>query len=156
MNILIKAIILSMLPISELRGGIPFAYFSGIGIVKAFVFCVLANVLAIPITFFFMDYLHNHLIKIKAYRTFFNRHLDKARKKFEEGAGTKWAFLALVLFVGIPLPMTGAYTGTLLAWFFKMERKKAYLSVFTGIIIAGIIVSIIVLSGSAFWRFLIK
>jgi len=156
MNILLKAAILSMIPIAELRGGIPLAYFSGVGLVKAFAVCVLANTIAIPITFFFMDYIHDHLAKIKIYKRFFDKHLDKSRKKFEKNARTKWAFLALAMFVGVPLPVTGAYTGTLLAWFFKMERKKAYLSILAGIIMAGVIVSLVVLSSSAFWKFLIK
>ena len=70
--------------------------------------------------------------------------------------GTKWEFIVLMLFVGIPLPITGAYTGTILAWFFKINRKKAYVALSLGVLIAGIIVSIVSVLGINTLRFLIK
>ena len=155
MDNIINAIIWSALPISEVRGGIPVAIAQGINPITAFFLCVIANCIAIPITFLFLDYLHKFLINIELYRIFFERHLEKARKKLEKSIGANGEFIALVLFVGIPLPMTGAYTGTLLAWFLNMDRKKAYLSITLGVFISAAIVTTIVLGGIKILDFLV-
>ena len=81
------------------------------------------------------------------YNKIYNTHIENKRDLLEKHIGTKWEFFALMLLVGIPLPVTGAYTGTLLAWFFEIPRKRAYLALTLGIIIAGLIVSLVVLFG---------
>lgn len=156
MNPILTAIIWSMIPVSELRGGIPIAIAQGISPAFAFIICVLANMAVVPIVFFFLDYCHHMFMKINFYKNVFDRHLESARIKLEKHVGTKWEFLALMIFVGVPLPMTGAYTGTLLAWFFNIERKKAYLSLLFGVLIAGIIVMAVVLGGIKTFDFFIK
>ncbi|MCK4521896.1 MAG: small multi-drug export protein [Nanoarchaeota archaeon] len=150
------AILASLLPISELRGGIPIAIANNIKPVVAYTVCVFFNILVIPIVFFFLDYIHKYLVQIRFYRNTFNSHLERNIKKIEKHMGTKWEFIVLMLFVGIPLPITGAYTGTLLAWFFKINRKKAYVALSLGVLIAGIIVSIVSVLGINTLRFLIK
>src|SRR3989338_1496616 len=155
MNPLIKAIIASLLPISELRGGIPIAVASGYSYLTAFIVCVIANILVIPISFFILDYLNKYLMKIKIYKKIIERSIEKGKKSIENKIGTKWEFIALMLFVGIPLPMTGAYTGTLIAWFFKLNRKKSYLALSLGVLMAGIIVTFVVLTGSAIFNIFI-
>ncbi len=142
MNILIKAAILSFLPISELRGGIPLALSFKVNFVLAFLVCVFANLLVIPFVFFFMDYFHKHFIRLGFYERFFNRYIERNRKKIENKIGTRWEFWSLMLFVLLPLPMTGAWSGTILAWFFNVKRSRAYLAISLGVIGAGIIVSL--------------
>jgi len=156
MNGIINAIILSILPISELRGGIPVAIASGIPVYVAFLICTAVNILAIPITYFFLDYIHRYLMKYKRYNNFFEKKLENARRKIEKNIGNFGEFIALMIFVGIPLPMTGAYTGTLLAWFFGINRKKAYLSIGLGVLIAGLIVSLVVGFGVEALKFFVK
>ncbi|MEM0231284.1 MAG: small multi-drug export protein [Candidatus Woesearchaeota archaeon] len=155
MNISAAAIILSMLPISEVRGGIPLAICSGSGWLEAFLICTAFNILIIFPLFFFLDYLNNILLKIKWYEHFFNRQLNSARRKVQPSV-KKYGWLGLILFVGIPLPFTGAYTGTLAAWALGMERKKAILSISLGVLMAGVIVTIVTLSGISWLRFFIK
>lgn len=156
MNNIVTAIILSLLPISELRGGIPFAITQGVDPAVAFFVCVVANCMVIPIVFLFLDLLHKFFMKIKWYENSFNYHLEKARRKLEKSIGANGEFIALLLFVGIPLPMTGAYTGALLAWFFKGNRKKAYLSLALGVLVAAIIVTMTVLGGIKAFDLFIK
>jgi uncharacterized membrane protein len=156
MDSILNAIILSLLPVSEVRGGIPVAIVQGVDPFIAFFVCVFSNCLAIPITFFFLNFLHKFFLKNKWYENFFNKHLEKARKNIEKSIGSMGEVIALMLFVGIPLPMTGAYTGTLLAWFFGIERKKAYFSICLGILIAAIIVMAITLGGIKTFSFFIK
>ena len=142
MDILLKAAILSFLPISELRGGIPLALSFKVNIFSAFLVCVIANLLVIPFVFFFMDNLHKYFMKIRFYESFFNRYLERNRRKIESKIGTKWEFFALLLFVLIPAPLTGAWTGTILAGGFNVKRRRAYLAIALGVIGAGIIVSL--------------
>ena len=147
MHPIIQTIIWSLLPISELRGGIPIGVGLGLSIFVTFLIAIIANFFVIPIVFFFLDNLHDLFLKVSIYEKLFNRYIEKKRTKLEKYIGTKWEFVMLMLFVGIPLPITGAYTGTLLAWFFKVPRKKAYAALSLGILIAGIIVSLVVVLG---------
>jgi uncharacterized membrane protein len=142
MNNLIWAIILSVLPISELRGGIPLAIGLGYKPLLVFLTCTIANSLIVFPFFFFLDYLNNYFMRFTRYRNFFNKYLEKKRGGLEKYIGKKGEFIALMIFVGIPLPGTGAYTGTLLAWFFKMKRIYSYIAIIAGVIIAGILITL--------------
>ena len=156
MNAIIESIFLSLMPVFELRGGIPFAIISGIRPLPAFFICIIANFFVIPIVFFFLDHIHKFFMKINLYKTLFNKYINSKRKKIEKHIGTKWEFIVLMLFVGIPLPITGAYTGTIVAWFFGIERKKAYLALSLGIIMAGMIVTLVSLLGLEVFSFFVK
>ena len=138
-----KIILLSMLPVSELRGAIPLAIASGISPINAFLIAVIANALIVPILFFFLDTLHKHFYMIKYYRIPFDRYIERTRKKFENHAGTKLEYFFLFLFVAVPLPMTGAYTGTLIAWLFNMQRRKSSAMIILGVLAAGIITTLV-------------
>jgi len=145
MDGLIRGIILSVLPISELRGGIPVAVAFGVGWLPAFITCVVANIVVIIPVFFFLDYIHKYLMKIKIYEKIFIAYLDRVRKRVEvKLAQHTWEYLVLFLFVAIPFPSTGAYTGCLIAWFFEMDRKKSFITIALGVLTAGIIVTLVV------------
>jgi uncharacterized membrane protein len=156
MNGILQTIIWSIIPISELRGGIPVGVANGLTIFSAFLIAIIANFFVIPIVFFFLDHLHELFLKVKIYDKLFNHYIERKRSKLEKHIGTKWEFMMLMLFVGIPLPITGAYTGTLLAWFFKVPRKKAYFALSLGILIAGMIVSLVVGLGIKAFSLFIK
>ena len=154
-NIILKAILLSMLPIAELRGGIPYAIANDVNPFLTYVICVGANILAFPIVFFFLEFLHPLFLKINIYQKLFGKFVLKTRKKLDTKI-KKYGFWGLMLFVMIPLPVTGAYTGSLAAWLFNIPKKKAFISVALGVIISGIIITIISLSGMEAFNFLIK
>lgn len=142
MNPIINEILISLLPISELRGSIPYAISQGINPGLAFVVGVISNFLVAPILFFFLDNLHKYFLKINSYKNFFDKYIELKRKKFEKHVGTKFEFWALVIFTGLPLPFTGAWSATILAWFFNLKRRKSYLAIFLGVLMAGIIVTL--------------
>ena len=142
MNEIINIILLSILPVSELRGAIPYGISNNINPLLTFFIAVLANFLVAPFGFFFLDNLHKHFLKIKSYNRFFNKYIEIKRKSFEKHVGTSFEFWALMIFVAIPLPLTGAYSGALIAWFFDLKRRKSYLAIFLGVLIAGIIVTL--------------
>lgn len=140
------AIILSVLPISELRGGLPLAILyakdHGIPVLLVFLTIVLANVIVIFFVFYFLDNLNKVLMNNKTYKKFFERRMEKMQKKidkFEEKYKSA-GFWALMIFVAVPLPGTGAWTGVLISWILDLDRKKSILAISLGVFIAGIIV----------------
>ena len=152
---IIWSIIWSILPISELRGGIPYAIANDVNPFLAYFICVGANILAFPIVFLFLEFLHPLFLKVGIYQKLFDKFVLRTRKKLDTKI-KKYGFWGLMLFVMIPLPVTGAYTGSLAAWLFNIPKKKAFISVVLGVIISGIIVTIISLSGMEAFNFLIK
>ena len=99
-----------------------------------------ANALVAPLVYLFLSSLHKLLERWKPYRRLFDRIVERARRQVHAKV-EKYGYAGLILFVAIPLPITGAYTGTLGAWILGMDRRKTILAVFVGVIIAGIIVS---------------
>jgi len=143
-SLLIQTIILSALPISELRGSIPIIILSNSNYWFFYVMlAILTNIAIIPFVFYFLDHFNIFLTRFKTYNKIFNKLIIRTRRKIEKRIGTKWESLALYFLVAIPLPFTGAYTGILAAWLFKLNRKKAIRSIIFGIITAGIIVTLV-------------
>lgn len=142
MNNLFIAALLSLTPVSELRGGIPYGIGFGYSPWLVFLLCTFANILTIFIAYFFLDFLHNHFVKIPIYKRIFDRTIERARKKIETRIGTSWESVALYLFVAVPLPGTGAYTGTLIAWFFGLNRMKSIIAIALGVVTAGILITL--------------
>lgn len=137
--------LISMVPLIELRGAIPVALGMGLDPIWSYIICVFANMLPVPIIYFFA---RKVLIwgKDKKYiGKFFTFCLEKgerAGQKMVKAAGRGGLFVALMLFVGIPIPGTGAWTGALGASFLNMGFKSTVLSVSLGVIIAGIIMAV--------------
>lgn len=146
MNQLILGIILSLLPVIELRGGLPFALNYAVKnsfpVWLAFSTIIIANIVVIFLLFLFLDFLHSKFLALRIYRRTFNFFLERARKKARKVERNMeiYGFLALTLFVAVPLPITGAWTGTLIAWILGLDRKKSILSISLGVLIAGILV----------------
>ena len=134
--------LISMVPLIELRGAIPVAMTMGLDVVWAYVICVVGNMLPVPFIYFFARKVLVWGADKKYIGKFFTFCLEKgekAGKKLVGKTGRGGLFLALMLFVGIPLPGTGAWTGTLGASFLNMGFKSTVASVSLGVIIAGII-----------------
>lgn len=155
MNNFLQIILLSILPISELRGGIPLAIAYGINPVLAFLICALANIAIIPIVFLFLETLNKLLLRIQWYQDFFNKTLEHARHKIRKKL-EKYGYLGLMIFVAIPLPVTGAYTGTLGAWALGLSKRKSFAYIALGVIIAGIIVTLVSYYGLYLFDIFIK
>lgn len=133
--------IISMIPILELRGGLIAASILEIPIVRAIPFCIVGNIVPIPFILLFIKKILKWMQNIKGLRVIANWLEKKATKKSD--ALKKGEFWGLALFVGIPLPGTGAWTGSLIASLFDVNIKKAVLAELLGIVIATIIMSIL-------------
>lgn len=137
--------LLSLLPISELRGSMPLGYFSfdwPLWIV--YPAAVSLNALVSPLVFIFLDHLHPVFYKWGFYKRLFDKFITRSREKMQEKV-SRYGMLGIMLFVGIPLPITGAYTGTAGAWILGLNRKKTILAALGGVIISGLIVSSILI-----------
>lgn len=146
---------LSLLPISELRGAIPFAVARGMPILEAYFIAVACNALVAPLAFIFLETFHKLLYRWIFYAGVFDRFVERSRHKVHAQV-ERYGYLGIMLFVAIPLPITGAWTGTLGAWILGLGRRKTMLAVAAGVVISGIIVSIIVGFGVEALGFLIK
>ena len=133
--------IISLMPLLELRGGMIAAALLGLPYLKAAIICVIGNILPIPFVLLFLNKIFGLMEKwepTKKIVKYFKNLAHKNKPKID-----KYGFWGLVLFVGIPLPGTGAWTGSLVASVFGMDIKKASLGILLGIIMALIIMSII-------------
>lgn len=136
----------SMVPLIELRGSIPIALGMGIDTLTAYIICVIGNMLPVPIIYFFARKVLIWGANKKYIGKFFTFCLEKGEKagqKLTAAGGRGGLFVALMLFVGIPLPGTGAWTGALGASFLNMGFKSTVVSVSLGVIIAGIIMGVV-------------
>ncbi len=151
---LLYSIVLSALPISELRGGIPLAIAGGYPIWLVFVVCALANIAIILPVWFFLDYLHVHLEKLGFYKRFSDRILDNVRKRTDkiEANMKLYGWLALTIFVGVPLPVTGAYTASLAVWILALERKKSFVFIALGVLVSASIVTLVTVGAINFFK----
>jgi uncharacterized membrane protein len=136
----VTSVLLCLLPISELRGGLPYALARGMAPWQAYLLCVAANGLVGPLVFLFLSTVHGFFIQISWYNRIFEKLVARSRRRVHEKV-EKYGYAGLIVFVAIPLPITGAYTGALGAWVLGMEAKKSFASVFAGVIIAGAVVT---------------
>lgn len=129
--------IISMIPILELRGGLLIASLMHIPMFKAVFICIIGNIIPIPFILLFIKKIFALLKKTKLFRPLVEKLENKAMGKSEQVQ--KYEFWGLLLFVGIPLPGTGAWTGSLIAALLDVDIKKASFAIFLGLILATII-----------------
>ena len=144
------AFLISMVPLIELRGGVPYAVLMGLDYWTALVVCAIGNMLPVPIIYLFARKVLLWGRDKKYIGTFFTHCIEKGEKggqRLKAKAGRGGLFFALMLFVGIPLPGTGAWTGTLAASFLNMGPKTTTLAVSLGVIMAGFIMGIVAMTG---------
>ena len=133
--------IISMIPILELRGGIVVATFLKISMWKAVPLCILGNIIPIPFILLFIRQIFKWLKKVPGICKLVNKIEERAMGKSDKIK--KYEFWGLVLFVGIPLPGTGAWTGSLIAALLEVDVKKAVVAELIGLVMATIIMLIV-------------
>lgn len=134
----------SMVPLIELRGAIPISQGMGLPILSSYIVCIVANMLPVPIIYLFARKVLEWGADKPVIGGFFRWCLTKGEhggEKLQAKAG-RGLFLALMLFVGIPLPGTGAWTGTLAASILDMDFKSSVLAVMLGVLLAGVIMMV--------------
>ena len=133
----ILVFIISLMPILELRGGLLAASLLGLDPIPSYIISVIGNVIPIPFILWFMGAILKWMKKrkrLKKIADWIDKKVEKNRNKIE-----KFGFWGLVLFVGIPLPGTGAWTGCLVASVLEMDKKKSFIAAMIGVMMASII-----------------
>lgn len=133
--------IISLLPILELRGGLLAASLLNVDPVVGYIICVIGNILPVPFILLLITPLFNRLKKTKLLSKFVDKIENKALSKKDQI--DKYKYLGLIIFVGVPLPGTGAWTGSLIACLLNMDKKKSFFAITLGVIMASIIMMII-------------
>lgn len=138
--------LLTVSPVFELRGGLPiiveYAVRNGVSVWPYFLMVLVLNILVIFLLFLFLDYLHETFMKTKWYSAVIGRILKRLQRKVGkvESRMHKWGYFALMFFVAIPFPGTGAWSGTMVAWALGLDRLKSFIAIATGIVISGLLV----------------
>ncbi len=133
--------IISLFPIWELRGGMLAASLLHVRCINALIICIIGNFVPIPFILVFLEYVLGLLEKWNITARFvrwLEKKVNKNRKQID-----KYGYLGLILFVGIPLPGTGAWTGSLVAVMLGLNKKKAFVCIIIGILLASLIMSIV-------------
>lgn len=135
---------ISMVPLIELRGAIPFSQIWGLPLIPSYIVAIIGNMLPVPFIYLFA----RKVLVWGADKPYIGKFFSWCLKKGEHGGqklqakAGKGLFLALLLFVGVPLPGTGAWTGTLAASLLDFDFKSSVLAVMGGVIVAGIIMGL--------------
>lgn len=137
----ILVFIISLLPILELRGGLLAAALIGLDPVPSYVISIIGNILPVPFILLLINKILDWMRKSKKFKKV-AKWLDEKVEK-HKGQIEKYGYLGIVLFVGIPLPGTGAWTGSLIASVLEMDKKKTFFAVLAGVFIASIIMMVI-------------
>lgn len=145
----LKIIGVAALPIFELRGAIPLGFSLGIPWLRLYILALVGNLIPVLPLLLFFKYFFHHLENIKFIGRFFKWWFGRVERKSK--LVERWGFWGLVLFVAIPLPVTGAWTGTAAATLFEIKVKRAFLAICLGVAIAGVIVSLVVSGVIQIW-----
>ena len=137
----ILVFIISLMPILELRGGLIAAALLNLNPIKSYIICMIGNILPVPFILLLINKVLSWMRSSKHFSIIANwldKKVDKNKGKLE-----KYGYLGLVLFVGIPLPGTGAWTGCLIASVLEMDKKKSFIAALIGVFVASIIMMIV-------------
>ena len=135
----LHVLLVSAMPFSELRGGIPLAIYYGFDPLNAFLIAVVGNLIPIPFLLLFLEQLRNFASKwwltAKLYQ------LAERRTERKRAIIDKYGYIGLAMIVAVPLPVTGAWTGSLLAFLLKLNPLKAFIFIAIGVVTAGVVVT---------------
>lgn len=152
MKDILLTFLVAMVPVVELRGAIPFGVVRGLNIWTAIIASVLGNLVPVPFIILFIRkifaWMRAHMPKLDGLVTRMEQKAEKNRAAVE-----KYAFWGLAILVAIPLPGTGAWTGALVAAMMEMRLKRAFPAIVIGVVIAGVIVSVVTYGAQAIFSF---
>ena len=152
MKDILLTFLVAMVPVVELRGAIPFGVVRGLNLWTAIIASVLGNLVPVPFIILFIRrifaWMRAHMPKLDGLVTRMEKKAEKTRAAVE-----KYAFWGLAILVAIPLPGTGAWTGALVAAMMEMRLKRAFPAIVIGVVIAGVIVSVVTYGARAIFSF---
>jgi uncharacterized membrane protein len=155
-NPILVLILLTLLPFLELRASIPYGIFStDLHWSTVFLICVLTNIILGPIIYLFLDKVIHIFLRINFIKKLYHKIIEKPRRKVH-AAVERYGTLGIALFIGVPLPGSGSYSGALGSYLLNLGYKRFITANTLGVIIAGIAVLLISLTGSSALHIFIK
>ena len=146
MNDWLLLLLLAIAPISELRGSIPFGILKGLPAAAVIAASIIANCVAGIFAYFFLDRIVKLFCGWTFFRRIYSRFVERAQNKIKAEVD-KYGWIGVAIFIGIPLPFTGAWTGALGSYLIGLEKKKAVAAIILGVLIAAVIVTAVVYTG---------
>ncbi len=154
-NEILTLIGLTLLPFLELRASIPYGILNtNLNWMAVFVICVLANIILAPIAYFLIDKVIHLFFFIKPFKKVYDYYITKTQKKIHKYV-EKYGEIGLALFIAVPLPGSGVYSGAIAAYVLGMSYKDFIKAAAVGVLIAGVIVTAISLTGNEAFKFLL-
>jgi len=154
-NEIIMIILLTLVPALELRASIPFGILAGQHWFLVFVIAVITNIILAPVVWFLLDYVLHFFIHIKSVNNIWNKYKEYTQEKIHKYID-RWGILGLAIFIGIPLPGSGVYSGTIGAYALGMHFKDYMKAAVIGVLISGAIVTAIMLTGTTTFSLFVK
>ncbi|MBD3248585.1 hypothetical protein GF336_00890 [Candidatus Woesearchaeota archaeon] len=156
MNDIILLILLTFMPFLELRASIPYGIFrTELSVLTVFLICIVANIVLVPFIWFFLNKLMYIFLKVEFIKKNYDKIIKSNQKKVEPYV-EKYGKIGLALFIGIPLPGSGVYSGGLGAYLLGFDFKDYVRAAIIGVLISGIAVTLISVSGNGAWNLFIK
>lgn len=156
MNPILFIIILTFMPFLELRASIPYGFFqTDLPLLAIFLIAVITNIILAPILYLFLNKVIRVFLKIKIIDRCWQKVVLRAQHKVHPYV-EKYGIFGLAIFIGIPLPGSGVYTGALGAYLLGFSFKDFFKAAVLGVLIAGVLVTIISVSGNGAWEWMIK
>ena len=156
MNPVLQIILVTFLPLLELRASIPYGILAlNVNWVVVFLTAIVANIILGLVVYWILDKFIHLIIKIKPLGKFYHKTVERTQKKIHKTV-EKYGELGVAIFIGIPLPMSGVYTGALGAYLLGLGYKKFMIANIIGVLFAAIIVTLVTLTGAEAFNFLIK
>jgi len=156
MNGILVLIGLTLLPFLELRASIPYGILAlKMNWISVFLICVITNMILGPIVYVLLDKVIHVFLKVRFIEKIYNYYVERTQKRISKYID-RWGLLGVAIFIGIPLPGSGSYTGALGSYLIGLKFRKFIIANILGVLIAGIIVTLIVLSGNSLFNFLVK
>ena len=156
MNDILELIVLTLLPVLELRASIPYGILNtNLSIISIFLICVITNILLGVILYWFFHHLIHFFLRFKIIKRLYQKTITKAQEKVKKYV-QKYGMLGLAIFIGIPLPGSGVYTAALGAYLLGFKFKEFLIAAILGVLIAGVTVLIITTAGNTAFDVFIK
>lgn len=134
---LLKVLLVSAMPVSELRGGIPLALYLGFDPLTSYFTALLGNLIPIPFILYTLNFIER-LVQRAPLSKLYSKLIERVERK--RVAIEKYGYLGLAIFVAVPLPVTGAWTGALLSFLLGLDKLKSFLFIALGVAISGVVV----------------
>jgi len=153
---ILSLVAITFLPILELRASIPYGILNlGMDWFIVFIVCFLANIAVGMLVFLFLDKFMHILLRVKRFAKAYDKFVVKAQKKIHPYV-ERYGILGVAIFIGVPLPGSGVYTGAVGSYYLGLGYKNFFIACVFGVLIAAVAVTLITLFGSGAWSFFIK